>query len=58
VCILRANDIEGVDGVGVSCCTERRFDNRKGFRASIPDEYLACIGTTDDEIRMEGRESY
>lgn len=56
--VLRADDLETVDWVGMACCAEWTLENGKLFGACVPDEDLATVCPADDDVRVEGGECY
>ncbi len=56
ICVLRADNVEGVDRVGVAGPGQRRFLNGGGLGACIPEQYLPAVCATHDETGMEGGE--
>lgn len=56
ICVLRADDGDGVDWVRVAGAGEGGFEDGLRFGAGIPDEDLTAVGTADDEVGVEGGE--
>ena len=52
VCVLRADDLDLVDGMRVALKRQGRLVHRQRFGPNVPEEHLARVRAADDQVRL------